>query len=359
MPSSPRPRDRAARRRRVTSVAGFLTFVLALTAVFLPTPYIVESPGPTFNTLGHAPQSGRLISIEGAQTYPTQGNLDMTTVYVAGPPTGTTMSTDVLAAWVDPDRELIPQELVYPTGTTADEVSAENTAAMTTSQDWAIAAALEELDMDYRQELSVAGFTPESQATEVLRQGDLVRTANGVVVTGLEGLKDQLNASGGDPVELGITREGVEQAVQVPVYPGPEGTWLIGVYLDSAFDFPIDVSIELDNVGGPSAGMMFALGIVDVLTPGPMTGGAHIAGTGTIDPDGTVGAIGGIPQKVVGAHEAGAEVFLAAAENCDELAGRVPEGLDVYAVSTLSQARQVVESVGLDEEVPDDVPRCG
>lgn len=177
-------------------------------------------------------------------------------------------------------------------------------------------------------------------------------------VTGLQGLKRRLNESGGEPVELGIIRDGREMTVQIPVYPGPGETWLIGVYLDSTFDFPVDVTITLENVGGPSAGMMFALGLVDELTPGPMTGGRHIAGTGTIDPDGTVGPIGGVVQKVAGAREAGAETFLAPAENCAELAGRVPDGMTVYAVSTLGQARQHVEDLGRDRE-PQDAQQCG
>lgn len=229
---------------------------------------------------------------------------------------------------------------------------------MATSQSWAVAAALEELGIEYRRELFVAGFTPETQAQDLLRPEDQLISADGQEVTGLQGLKRRLNESGGEPVELGIIRDGRQMTVQIPVYPGPNETWLIGVYLDSAFDFPLDVSITLENVGGPSAGMMFALGLVDELTPGAMTGGRHIAGTGTIDPDGTVGPIGGIVQKVSGAADAGAEAFLTPAEHCAELTGRVPEGITVYSVSNLGQARQVVEDLGQDRE-PDGAQTCG
>jgi PDZ domain-containing protein len=106
------------------------------------------------------------------------------------------------------------------------------------------------------------------------------------------------------------------------------------------------VEIRLDDVGGPSAGMMFALGIVDKLTPGAMTGGEIVAGTGTIDSDGAVGAIGSIRQKLWGADENGAAWFLAPETNCDEVVGNVPDGLEVFAVATLEEAREIVETVG-------------
>ncbi|HEY4615745.1 MAG TPA: S16 family serine protease [Citricoccus sp.] len=346
----------ARRRRRATTASGALAAVLALTAMALPTAYIVESPGPTFNTIGEH-GGAPVITVDGARTYPTDGSLDLTTVYVSGPPTGWTTFLDVLGSWVDPTRTLIPSELVYPSGTTSEQVTEENDLAMTTSQNWAVAAALENLGIDYRQRLHVAGFAPESQATDMLRTGDQLISAGGTEVTGLEGLKDRLRSSGGDPVELGIVRDGARTTVQAPVYPGPDGSWLLGVYLDSDFDFPVDVTISLEDVGGPSAGMMFALGIIDEMTPGALTGGRHIAGTGTIDPDGTVGEIGGIVQKVAGAHESGAEAFLAPAGNCQELAGRVPDGIDVYAVGALDEARSVVEALGRGQSPR--APACG
>lgn len=345
------------RVRRLTRGAGVAAGLLVLTAVALPTPYIIESPGPTFNTIGEFDGSP-VISVDGATTYPTDGRLDLTTVYVSGAPQGWTTFAEVAQAWVDPTITLMPQELVYPSGTTSEQVNQRNTAAMATSQSWAVAAALEELKIPYRQELFVSGFTAETQAQDLLRPQDQVTSANGVEVTGLQGLKRQLNESEGKPVSVGIIRDGREMTLDIPVYAGPEGTWLMGVFLDSSFDFPVDVKITLENVGGPSAGMMFALGLVDELTPGAMTGGRHMAGTGTIDPDGTVGPIGGVVQKVAGARDAGAEVFFSPAENCSELAGRVPEGMTVYSVSNLAQARQYVEALGERRE-PQGAQQCG
>ncbi|MBN9170726.1 MAG: ATP-dependent serine peptidase containing a PDZ domain protein, partial [Microbacterium sp.] len=120
---------------------------------------------------------------------------------------------------------------------------------------------------------------------------------------------------------------------------------------------PIDVTIQLNNVGGPSAGMMFALGIMDTLTPGQLNGGKSIAGTGTITADGTVGPIGGIRQKLYGAKEAGASYFLAPDSNCDEVVGHVPSGLRVFAVKKLDDSLAVLDALRSGGDL-DALPTC-
>ncbi|NKF31482.1 ATP-dependent serine peptidase containing a PDZ domain protein, partial [Pseudomonas sp. BGM005] len=119
----------------------------------------------------------------------------------------------------------------------------------------------------------------------------------------------------------------------------------------------IDVTLQLDNVGGPSAGMMFALGIVDTLTPGELNGGENIAGTGTIEADGTVGPIGGIRQKLYGARDAGAEFFLAPQSNCDEVTGHVPDGLTVISTGTLDDSLAALEVIADGGDV-ESLPTC-
>jgi PDZ domain-containing protein len=123
------------------------------------------------------------------------------------------------------------------------------------------------------------------------------------------------------------------------------------------FTFPFDVEISLEKVGGPSAGLMFSLGIIDTVTPGDLTGGKHIAGTGTISPDGLVGPIGGIEQKLQGARAGGATLFLAPAANCQEVAGRIPDGLQVVRVETLAEARDAVERAGNGQDTSG-LPAC-
>lgn len=176
----------------------------------------------------------------------------------------------------------------------------------------------------------------------------MILAADGEGVTDAASVREIVNAADGDDVELTIIRSGSEEAVTLsPQETEVDGetTWLLGVTLTTAYDFPIDVTIQLNNVGGPSAGMMFALGIIDELTPGALNGGDIVAGTGTITAGGDVGPIGGIRQKLWGAKDEGATTFLAPVENCDEVVGHVPQGLDVFAVDTLDDALEVLDAV--------------
>ena len=164
----------------------------------------------------------------------------------------------------------------------------------------------------------------------------------------------------GEPIELTVERDGEQVTVSVmPKQTEVDGetVWLIGIVLLNDYEFPIDVTIQLNNVGGPSAGMMFALGIIDTLTPGQLNGGQNVAGTGTITADGEVGPIGGIRQKLFGAKDAGAEWFLAPEANCDEVVGHVPDGLQVFAVETLDDALDALEAVRAGGDV-DALPTC-
>ena len=330
-------------------ISGALTLALGAVAVFLPAPYVVESPGPTFNTVGTVKgENGEdtpLIEIEGSQTYPTNGDLDLTTVYVSGGPGSAMSFLEAVGAWLNPEDAVVPEEFVYPRGTTGEQVDEQNAAAMTSSQEAAVAAALRELDIAFTEELAVADLVEDSPASGVLQPGDTLIRVDGTDINGIDTLRTKLQESGGDPVEVTYRRDGEEQTAALTPVPGDAGSYQLGIYLATSFDFPFDVSIALDNVGGPSAGMMFALGIIDRLTPGELTGGKHFAGTGTIDSAGNVGAIGGIAQKMAGAADAGAEFFLAPADNCGEVVGNIPDGLDVVRVSTLDEARSAVEEL--------------
>jgi PDZ domain-containing protein len=337
--------------------SGIAAGLLGLTALALPAPYVVESPGPTFNTIGEL-KNKPLIQVPDRTTYPASGELDMTTVYVSGGPNAPVTIFEVLAGWLDPARSVSPVELVYPPGTTGQQINEENTAAMTSSQESSVAAALGYLNVDYGQKLSVAGFADDSVSKGVLKVGDAIETVNGKAVTDIGVLRGALNASGGSSVDVGVRRNGTRITEKIAPKANSQGVYQLGVALKITYSFPYKVKIQLDNVGGPSAGMMFALGIIDKLTPGQMTGGKHFAGTGTIDPDGKVGPIGGIAQKMIGASESGAKVFLAPAANCGEVVGHVPDGLQVVKVSTLKEAVNAVTLVGKGKDAAA-LPSCG
>ena len=134
-------------------------------------------------------------------------------------------------------------------------------------------------------------------------------------ITALGVVQAELAAGNGKPVKVIVERAGARVPVTITPAKNSAGRYILGVLLQYKFTFPFDVTISLDKVGGPSAGMMFALGIIDTVTPGDLTGGKHIAGTGTITPDGAVGPIGGIAQKMQGARSGGATFFLAPAAN--------------------------------------------
>lgn len=348
-------RRRPSRRTRwgIGALAVALAGLAALT--FLPTGYVIENPGPVFNTLGEVKNAQGdtvpLISVDGAPTYPSTGTLDLLTVTVTGNPDRTPSWFDLVQAWFDPSRAVVPMSQVYPSGTTTEERNEENAQLMTNSQQDATAAALSHLGYDIDARLSVYSLPENSPATGVLEKDDIIRTADGVAVPYISQLRAQVQKSAGKPMTLGIERGG--QAMTVEATPtfaekggdDGNGAWQIGVSILPQYTFPVKVQIQLDNVGGPSAGQMFALGIIDTLTEGDLTGGTKIAGTGTIDGEGNVGAIGGIRQKLYGARDAGATDFLAPASNCDEVVGHVPSGIRVFSVSTLDDSLKVLETI--------------
>jgi PDZ domain-containing protein len=326
-------------------LAGMLALGLGIAAGTIPVPYVVERAGPTFNTLDRTGDSP-VISVKGHATYPAKGNLDLTTVYVEGGPNGPLSLLGVFGAWLDGSKSVYPQELIYPTGTTKEQAEEQSSVAMTTSQENAVASALRELDIPFGQQLQAAGLSDGSPSTGKIENGDIFETINGKPITSLAVVQEELAAGRGAPATLVVQRAGesVTQAI-TPVDNGA-GRYILGVMLKYLFTFPFDVTISLDKVGGPSAGLMFSLGIIDTVTPGDLTGGKHVAGTGTITPDGAVGPIGGIQQKMQGARAGGATLFLAPAENCDDVVGHVPEGLQVVKVENLAQARTAVELAG-------------
>ncbi|WP_232083635.1 PDZ domain-containing protein [Arthrobacter sp. SO5] len=345
---SPRPGGSRARkqgngRSSAMLVSGLLALGLGITAVSLPVPYVIESPGPTFNTLGN--DNGKpVITVSGRESFPAKGNLDLTTVYVDGGPNGPVTVVEAFTAWLDRSKSVFPEELIYPTGVTKEQSQQESAVAMTTSQENAVASALRELDIPFEQKMLVAGVPDGSASSGKLQGNDVLVSINGRPITDLGVVQAELAAGNGAPVAVVVDRGGSRVEATITPSRTSAGRFILGVMLQYKFTFPFDVKIALDKVGGPSAGMMFALGIIDTVTPGDLTGGKHIAGTGTITPDGAVGPIGGIAQKMRGARSGGATIFLAPDANCDEVLGHIPDGLQVVKVGTLDEARKAVEA---------------
>jgi len=361
---APAPRRRLPR----SAVAGIWALTVALVALLaltvLPTTFVVQQPGPVFNTLGTAKDADGadvpLISVSGADTFPTAGSLDLLTVQVVGNRDRTPSWFELALAWFDPSRAVLPIADVFPADQTTEERNEQSAAMMVDSQKEATAAALTELGYDVQPMVRVYALTEDSAAEGVLEPDDIIRTADGNPITDTDALRGIVNEAAGEPVTLGIERAGKDETVEVrPRETDVDGQrlWLIGVTTLHDYVFPIDVTIQLDNVGGPSAGMMFALGIIDTLSEGELNGGKDIAGTGTIDSAGTVGPIGGIRQKLYGAVDAGADYFLAPESNCEEVVGHVPAGLRVFSVATLDDALDVLTALREGGDL-DALPTC-
>jgi len=348
------PADRRARRRRLVGWSALLLAVLAAVVVaVLPSPYLVERPGPVFDTLGSAEYEGEdvpLITIEGTETYPTAGSLDLLTVSVQGNVEQRPTWAQVLSAWFRPSLAVVPVEAIYPSGVSNEQVDEQNAVDMENSQQAAIAAALVHEGMTVPSSVVVSQVSAGGPAEGVLQVGDRILAVSGTSLESgadVDRLRGLVADAGTDaPADVVVERDGERQELEVTPASTDGSPPLLGVGVSVDYEFPFDVELRLDRVGGPSAGMMFALGIIDKTTPGELNGGLDVAGTGTITASGTVGGIGGIRQKMYGALDAGADVFLAPEANCGEVVGHVPDGLDVYAVDTLEQAVTTLETVG-------------
>lgn len=342
--------DAARTRVGLAALAVALVALVALT--FLPTPYVIQKPGPVYNTLGTALDSEGaeipLIQIDDAETFPTAGALDLTTVQVVGSRERPVSWFELALAWVDSSKAVVPIESVFPEGVTSEQRQQRNSMLMVDSQHEATAAALRELGEDVPATISVLDVLDDGASAGLLEADDEITAVDGTGVSDMDALRAKIQDAAGEAVVLTVTRDGKEREVAITPQKRDVGgttTWLIGVTLILEYEFPIEVTLQLDNVGGPSAGLMFALGIIDVLTPGELNGGEKIAGTGTITGLGDVGPIGGIRQKLHGARDAGATVFFAPEANCNEVVGHVPDGLQVVKTSTLEGALDALEVV--------------
>ena len=331
-------------RTSVLLVSAFTTVLLGSLLMLLPVPFVVLRPGPAINTLGteggHA-----LISVTGHASYPAKGALDLTTVTVGGGPESRLLLFEALSAWFDDTQVVAPERALYPPGQSVETSRAQDERDMVTSQESATVAALHELGIEVPATLTVDSIDGPAGGTP-LHPEDVILAIGGTAVPDLDALTTRMRqVTPGTVVAVSVRRDGVERVVRAPTRAAAGGRAILGIRVDPTFHPPFQVTIRIDNVGGPSAGTMFALGIIDLLTPGDLTGGQKIAGTGTIDVDGLVGPIGGIRQKLNGARDAGATWFLAPATNCAEVVGHVPGGLHVVRIATLKQARQAVAEI--------------
>jgi PDZ domain-containing protein len=347
-PAYPDTSGRLSRGNKVVLGVFFALLAVVVAGSLVHLPYAVMSPGPTQNTLGVS-QDGKntpIISISGLPTFPTSGALNFTTVRVEGGPGYPVDLWDVLQAWIDPSRDVLPVDDVFDPSVTQEQVAEENAIQMEGSQEEATAVALRAIGKDVPTHIVVGGLTDASKAKGLLKPKDQFEQVGDTMITSAQSVRDSLQTvKPGDSVKIRVNRDGKDVTVDVPTIEGQGGRTALGVLLGLDHDFPATVKVDAGAIGGPSAGLMFSLGIYDKLTPGPLAGDKDIAGTGTIDDQGNVGPIGGIRQKLAGARAGGSSYFLAPADNCSEVVDHIPDGLDVVKVATFDDARTAVEAI--------------
>ncbi|MFF4758626.1 PDZ domain-containing protein [Streptomyces sp. NPDC001292] len=359
-------------RRTATMLASTLMMIALLCAgVLFPVPYSEMSPGPTVNTLGdHGGEP--VLQISGRKTYPADGHLNMTTVRVTSADYHMNL-VEAVYGWLSHDSKIVPHDTLYPDGKTEEQSTQENAEEFTLSQESAKVAALKALRIPVRSWVIVSTVVKDTPAQGKLHAGDVIRAVDGTAVK-----------QPSDVAKL-VTRHEPGQDVVFTIVPAKEQAAaekqhktatvtkdvtitttqsadtgakraIVGISAGTDHTFPFEINIKLADVGGPSAGLMFALGIYDKLTPGSLTGGKFVAGTGTIDDDGKVGPIGGIEMKTVGARSRGAQFFLTPAENCAAAAKDTPSGLTLVKVHTIGDALTALKDIRGGRTA--DLPKC-
>jgi PDZ domain-containing protein len=355
-----------SRRTIAGLLAAGLVVVLTICAALIDVPYVRFRPGPTFDVL-HSAYGKQLVTISGHKVYRDDGQLRMITIIPDGPKDNVTL-LDALVAWMDPDDAVLPYDALYKKTQTSKQVHEQSAAQMSSSQDAATAAALTAAGIRFKTEVRdpITVVDKEGAAAGKLKVGDQLVAVGGKTADTISGfIKLVRGVKPGTNLELTVLRKGARMKVSVVTRPNPSDPTesRIGISLDEnptvKLVLPFEVKFQLaDQIGGPSAGMMFALAIYDLLTPGSLTEGKVIAGTGEISPGGVVGSIGGIGQKLVAAQRDGAQLFLAPAENCAEAARAHYDRnkLRLVRVHTLADAIKALDTWRKDPNAP--LPRC-
>lgn len=338
-----------SRQSRTLVVGAVLCLVLGVLSFTLRVPYLVESPGPTFNTLGQS-DGKDIIEVTGHPTSHTSGHLNLMTVLSD---TEKTTVAGALMGWLRHDEVVVPYDAIYPPGTTKQQQDAANAQDFTASQDNATAAAACELD--YPKGFGIFSVADDSPNKNVLKPGDRLVSVNGVAVPDEPTLRKVLGTLKPDArVAVAVIRDDKPVTVTATLGQPQSGssTPRLGVSVGVGCLLPFQVNLSLAGIGGPSAGLMFALGIIDKISNHDLTHSRFIAGTGTIDPSGQVGQIGGIALKMIAARRAGATIFLAPASNCPDVKGNIPSGLNVVKVNTLHEAISDLDALANGGSVP-------
>jgi len=329
--------------------AKFFFYLLTLATLLAPIPFVFFKPGVPDNV------SGRIIQVNDVKTYPVNGKLFITSILVTNPDSPV-FGAETIVNWAMGPHVVLPRDSVYPPVQPAKVINRDNRSEMKTSQATATAAALRYLGYEFQELYFISGIRKYSDANGKLQEGDFIMEIDGKKIEDIDEIRTSYsNKKVGDILSISVDRENKSGEIerknfQVKLVENQELTEstgevkpAIGILVGTTARFPIDVDFNLSGVGGPSAGMIFAVGIIEKLTAEDLLRGRNVAGTGTITASGRVGGIGGIEEKMIGASRIGATIFLAPRENCPDMKN-IPKGLKVIPVSTLAEAIEVLRA---------------
>lgn len=344
---------RRERKRRLIALCSVLSVLILVGLLgFLPTSdYVIESPGPTLNVNAKIEGKNEVVSVKNTNTLTTP--LAMTTVSVQGCDDKGITYWQLIKSELTSSDAVVERDNVCPKNISEKTVSQMNAAQMTGSQDSAVVAAWQLTKPDAKFTLTVEQAVTDS-AKQAFNKGDKLVSivdadSKSVQITSYKQLREVLEKmTPGKPIKITIERDSATQDVSV-VGAKPEDSSrkgaMLGITLNINPPAGHEVTYAVERIGGPSAGMIFALDIAQRLEGKNYAGTTPVAGTGTIDLSGNVGAIGGIKQKMLGAKDEGYKVFLAPVGNCADVVGNEPKGMTVIPVSTLSEARAAMQRV--------------
>lgn len=316
----------------MTALVPIIVFGVLMAVVTVP--FVSLGPGPTFNTLGQV-DGKEVVAIDGIPTHPTSGHLNMTTVSQRD---GLTLG-QALTLWATGREQLVPRDLVYPPNKSRDDVEKSQNDDFKQSEFSAEYAALAYLK--YPKAVRVERVSDPGPSVGKLQVGDAIDAVNGTKVSTVEEFTTLLKKTKpGDAITIDFRRKNAP-AGSSRIDLGKNGDrdyGYLGVAVLDAPWAPFTIDFNLANIGGPSAGLLFSLAVVDKLTTGDLNGSKFIAGTGTISADGKVGPIGGITHKMMAAQDAGATAFLVPADNCAEARTARDDTMQLIKVDNLGQA---------------------
>ncbi len=344
-------------RNVVAIVSSIMFVVLAALLVVLPVPFVTWRPGNTVNVLG-SNDDGPLLEVQGIQNYATApSQLLMTTVSTTRVDARVSLP-EALLAHMRTRADALPRAVLYPAGLSNTEVREEAVAAMDTSRSNATVAALRAAVQTVTEMPIVSSVTLSGPANDRLQPGDLIESVDGKEVDSVTQVVDIIAASAvGKPVVFKVLREGAVDNVSVQTDEDSQGRASVGIKVSAGYVYAPDVIYRVDSsVVGPSAGLVFSLAIYDKITEGNLFGDKVVAGTGTMKPDGNVGVIGGVRQKLAGAERDGATVFLLPRDNCEDV-GNLSTDMRLVPVSTLKDAISALQLIDEGKSYAE-VPTC-